>query len=122
FIDKLIKHIENDNLNLLQKLRERMERVNVKLPSVEVRYKNLNVEAECEVVQGKPLPTLWNSFSSLFSDLVKTISCSSQETKLGILKDVSGIIKPARLTLLLGPPSCGKTTLLMALAGKLDQS
>jgi hypothetical protein len=39
----------------------------VKLPSVEVRYKNLNVEAECEVVQGKPLPTLWNSFSSLFS-------------------------------------------------------
>ncbi|PNX81393.1 pleiotropic drug resistance protein 3-like [Trifolium pratense] len=25
FIDKLIKHIENDNLNLLQKLRERME-------------------------------------------------------------------------------------------------
>ncbi|XP_050890245.1 cyclic nucleotide-gated ion channel 17 [Lathyrus oleraceus] len=97
-------------------------RVNVKLPSVEVRYKNLNVEAECEVVQGKPLPTLWNSFSSLFSDLVKTISCSSQETKLGILKDVSGIIKPARLTLLLGPPSCGKTTLLMALAGKLDQS
>ncbi|KAI5418691.1 ABC transporter G family member 37 [Lathyrus oleraceus] len=122
FIDKLIKHIENDNLNLLQKLRERMERVNVKLPSVEVRYKNLNVEAECEVVQGKPLPTLWNSFFSLFSDLVKTISCSSQETKLGILKDVSGIIKPARLTLLLGPPSCGKTTLLMALAGKLDQS
>lgn len=39
----------------------------MKLPSVEVRYKNLNVEAECEVVQGKPLPTLWNSFSSLFS-------------------------------------------------------
>jgi len=27
-----------------------------------------------------------------------------------------------RLTLLLGPPSCGKTTLLMALAGKLEQS
>ncbi|XP_004508092.1 pleiotropic drug resistance protein 3-like isoform X2 [Cicer arietinum] len=122
FIDKLIKHIENDNLNLLQKLRERMERVDVKLPSVEVRYKNLNVEAECEVVQGKPLPTLWNSFSSLFSDLVKTISCNSQEAKLGILNDVSGIIKPSRLTLLLGPPGCGKTTLLMALAGKLEQS
>lgn len=26
FIDKLIKHIENDNLQLLQKLRERMDR------------------------------------------------------------------------------------------------
>lgn len=67
FIDRLIKHIENDNLQLLQKLRERMDRVNVKLPTVEVKYKNLHVEAECEVVQGKPLPTLWNSFSSLLS-------------------------------------------------------
>ncbi|KAJ4821952.1 hypothetical protein Tsubulata_045868 [Turnera subulata] len=39
-----------------------------------------------------------------------------------ILKDVSGSIKPSRMTLLLGPPSCGKTTLLLALAGKLDSS
>ncbi|XP_027333871.1 pleiotropic drug resistance protein 3-like isoform X5 [Abrus precatorius] len=118
FIDRLIKHIENDNLQLLQKLRERMDRVNVKLPTVEVKYKNLNVGAECEVVQGKPLPTLWNSFSSLLS----TISCNSQGAEIGILNDVSGIIKPSRLTLVLGPPGCGKTTLLMALAGKLEQS
>jgi ABC-type multidrug transport system ATPase subunit len=37
-----------------------------------------------------------------------------------ILKDVSGIVKPCRMTLLLGPPSSGKTTLLLALSGKLD--
>ncbi|XP_027333867.1 pleiotropic drug resistance protein 3-like isoform X1 [Abrus precatorius] len=122
FIDRLIKHIENDNLQLLQKLRERMDRVNVKLPTVEVKYKNLNVGAECEVVQGKPLPTLWNSFSSLLSGFMKTISCNSQGAEIGILNDVSGIIKPSRLTLVLGPPGCGKTTLLMALAGKLEQS
>ncbi|KAK7264776.1 hypothetical protein RJT34_32386 [Clitoria ternatea] len=122
FIDKLIKHIENDNLQLLQKLRERMDRVNVKLPTVEVKYKNLNVGAECEVVQGKALPTLWNSFSSLFSGFMNTISCNSQGAEISILNDVSGIIKPSRLTLLLGPPGCGKTTLLMALAGKLEQS
>ncbi|KAL2338895.1 hypothetical protein Fmac_013341 [Flemingia macrophylla] len=122
FIDRLIKHIENDNLQLLQKLRERMERVNVKLPTVEVKYKNLHVAAECEVVQGKPLPTLWNSFSSSLSGFMKTISCNSQGTEISILNDVSGIIKPSRLTLLLGPPGCGKTTLLMALAGKLEQS
>ncbi|KAL1334319.1 hypothetical protein HN51_063249 [Arachis hypogaea] len=122
FIDRLIKHIENDNLQLLQKLRERMERVNVKLPSVEVKYTNLSVEAECEVVQGKPLPTLWNSLSSQLSGFVKTISCTTQGANISILNDVSGIIKPSRLTLLLGPPGCGKTTLLMALAGKLEQS
>jgi len=27
-----------------------------------------------------------------------------------------------RMTLLLGPPGCGKTTLLLALAGKIGQS
>ncbi|KAK9991985.1 hypothetical protein SO802_026970 [Lithocarpus litseifolius] len=122
FIEKLIKHIENDNLRLLQKLRDRIDRVNVKLPTVEVRYKNLFVDAKCEVVQGKPLPTLWNSIMSPLSVFTKAIQCNSQEAKINILKDVSGIIKPSRLTLLLGPPGCGKTTLLLALAGKLDQS
>ncbi|KAK3190018.1 hypothetical protein Dsin_029579 [Dipteronia sinensis] len=61
FIEKLIKHIENDNLKLLQKLKERIDRV---------------------------------------------IKSKSEETKISILKDVSGIIKPSRLTLLLGPPGC----------------
>lgn len=42
-------------------------RVGVKLPTVEVRYKNLCVEAECLVVAGKPLPTLWNTAKSIFS-------------------------------------------------------
>ncbi|KAG2721210.1 hypothetical protein I3843_02G058000 [Carya illinoinensis] len=122
FIQKLIKHIENDNLRLLQKLRDRIDRVNVKLPTVEVRYKNLSVEVKCEVVQGKPLPTLWNSLMSQLSVFKKVIRCNSQEANISILKDVSGIIKPSRLTLLLGPPGSGKTTLLLALAGKLDQS
>jgi len=39
-----------------------------------------------------------------------------------ILKDVSGIVKLGRMTLLLGPPSSGKTTLLLALTGKLDKT
>ncbi|KAI4344717.1 hypothetical protein L6164_011911 [Bauhinia variegata] len=120
-IDKLIKHNEIDNLQLLKKLRERIDRVNVKLPTVEVRYKNLHVEAECEVVQGKPLPTLWNSLVSFFSGFKKVIWCNPQEAKISILKDVSGVIKPSRLTLLLGPPGSGKTTLLLALAGKLEE-
>ncbi|KAF3943211.1 hypothetical protein CMV_030208 [Castanea mollissima] len=46
----------------------------------------------------------------------------TKRTKLTILKDASGIIKPSRMALLLGPPSSGKTTLLLALAGKLDPS
>ncbi|TXG71483.1 hypothetical protein EZV62_000062 [Acer yangbiense] len=121
FIEKLIKHIEKDNLQLLQKIRKRIDKVGVQLPSVEVRYKNLSVEAECEVVHGKPLPTLWNATKSMFSGFTSLLG-SKQEAKLRIIKDVSGVIKPGRMTLLLGPPGCGKTTFLSALSGKLSHS
>ena len=42
--------------------------------------------------------------------------------QLVILNHISGVLKPGRLTLLLGPPSSGKSTLLKALANKLDDS
>ncbi|XP_062114590.1 uncharacterized protein LOC133825697 [Humulus lupulus] len=45
----------------------------------------------------------------------------SKKTKIQILKDVSRRVKPSRMTLLLGPPGARKMTLLLALAGKLDQ-
>ncbi|TYG75927.1 hypothetical protein ES288_D03G072100v1 [Gossypium darwinii] len=121
FIEKLIKQIEHDNLGLLKKLRHRIDKVGVKLPTVEVRYKNLHVEAQCELVRGKPLPTLWNTTKSLLSGLAN-LPGSKQEAKISILNDVSGIIKPGRMTLLLGPPGCGKSTLLLALSGKLSHS
>nr|XP_043619509.1 pleiotropic drug resistance protein 3-like isoform X2 [Erigeron canadensis] len=122
FIEKLIKHIENDNLQLLQKLRKRTDKVGVKLPSVEVRYNNLRVEAECEVVHGKPLPTLWKSLQSFLLGIVMVPGLKSKRAKITIINDVTGVIKPGRMTLLLGPPGCGKTTLLKALSGNLSKS
>nr|GMD03525.1 pleiotropic drug resistance protein 3 [Ipomoea batatas] len=123
FIEKLIKHVEHDNLRLLKKIRKRIDRAGVKLPSVEVRYANLHVEAECEVVHGKPLPTLWNSFKSLIMVFARWIPClESEVAKIQIVNDVSGVIKPGRMTLLLGPPGCGKTSLLKALSANLDNS
>ncbi|KAI6684518.1 hypothetical protein NL676_030431 [Syzygium grande] len=45
-----------------------------------------------------------------------------RKAKISIIKDVSGIIKPGRMTLLLGPPGCGKTSFLKALSGTLSKS
>ncbi|KAK5783684.1 hypothetical protein PVK06_038197 [Gossypium arboreum] len=167
FIEKLITKIEDDNLRLLKKLKERIDRqesiclsfcfeavvtihgmmpcasillsitakrqeefrirtfvlrVGLEFPTLEVRFQNLSVEADCEVVQGKPIPTLWNTITSVFSALTTVRRCKSQSYKIKVLKDISGIIKPSRMTLLLGPPGCGKTTLLQALSGKLNPS
>lgn len=36
----------------------------------------------------------------------------SKKRQITILKDVNGMIKPCRMTLLLGPPSSGKTTVV----------
>uniref|UniRef100_A0A0E0MBE3 ABC transporter domain-containing protein n=1 Tax=Oryza punctata TaxID=4537 RepID=A0A0E0MBE3_ORYPU len=99
-VERLVADIQRDNLRLLRKQRRRMERVGVRQPTVEVRWRNVCVEADCQVVSGKPLPTLLNTVLSLQQVLT---------TALG-------------LTLLLGPPGCGKTTLLLALAGKLNKN
>ncbi|KAL0348159.1 UNVERIFIED_CONTAM: Pleiotropic drug resistance protein 3 [Sesamum angustifolium] len=122
FIERLIRHIEHDNLKLLHKMRRRIDKVGVKLPTIEVRYANLRVEAECQVVDGKPLPTLWNTLKSILSTVTRLPGLPSQDAHIHIIKDVSGVVRPGRITLLLGPPGCGKTTLLKALSGNLDKA
>eukprot|EP01034_Spumella_vulgaris_P038653 gene38653-47739_t len=39
--------------------------------------------------------------------------------RVDILSDLTGRILPKRMTLVVGPPGCGKTTFLKALAGQL---
>uniref|UniRef100_M8CQH4 Pleiotropic drug resistance protein 3 n=1 Tax=Aegilops tauschii TaxID=37682 RepID=M8CQH4_AEGTA len=121
-VHTLIADIHEDNLRLLRHQRRRMDRVGVRQPTVEVRWRNLRVDAECQVVDGKPLPTLLNSVVSTFSLLTTMLGFNRHQERIHILKDVTGILKPSRMTLLLGPPGCGKTTLLLALAGKLNKN
>ncbi|XP_022843334.1 ABC transporter G family member 35-like [Olea europaea var. sylvestris] len=120
FIDRLFKVAEEDNEKFLRKFRNRIDRVGITLPTVEVRYEHLTVEADC-FVGDRALPTLPNAARNIVETALTCFGIRlAEKTKLTILKDASGIIKPSRMTLLLGPPSSGKTTLLLALAGKLD--
>ncbi|KAK9026870.1 hypothetical protein V6N11_066729 [Hibiscus sabdariffa] len=115
FIKSADKHEE-----FLKKLKERMDRVSLNLPTIEVRYENINVQGEA-YVGSRALPTISNSIFNVIEGVGHRLHIlSTHKKKFLILRDVSGIIKPGRLTLLLGPPGSGKTTLLQALTGKLD--
>ena len=45
---------------------------------------------------------------------------TEHRSQLQVLDNVSGVLRPGRMTLLLGPPASGKSTLLQALAGALQ--
>ncbi|XP_022997377.1 pleiotropic drug resistance protein 1-like [Cucurbita maxima] len=120
-LERLVKIAEEDNEKFLLKLRDRIERVGLEIPTIEVRFEHLNVEAEVYVGR-RALPTMFNFSLNIFEGLLNYLHIlPSRKKPLSILHDVSGIIKPKRMTLLLGPPSSGKTTLLLALAGKLGK-
>uniref|UniRef100_A0A9I9D4R9 ABC transporter domain-containing protein n=1 Tax=Cucumis melo TaxID=3656 RepID=A0A9I9D4R9_CUCME len=122
FIDRIFKVAEEDNEKFLRKQKNRIDRVGIRLPTVEVRFEHLTIEADCHV-GNRALPTLPNVARNMVESAISLLGVKlAKQTKLTILKDASGIVKPSRMTLLLGPPSSGKTTLLLALAGKLDPS
>ncbi|XP_022634879.1 pleiotropic drug resistance protein 1-like [Vigna radiata var. radiata] len=119
-LERLVRTAQEDNEKFLLKLRERIDRVGIELPAIEVRFENLNVQAEARV-GNRALPTFTNFMVNIVEGLLNSLCIlRSSKQHIRILQDVSGIIKPGRMTLLLGPPSSGKTTLLLALAARLD--
>ncbi|XP_062117535.1 pleiotropic drug resistance protein 2-like [Humulus lupulus] len=120
--ENILKLVEKDNESFLRRLRDRTNRVGIEIPKIEVRYEDLSVEGDAHV-GSRALPTLLNATLNTIEGVLGLVHIApSKKRKLQILKDISGIIKPSRMTLLLGPPGAGKTTLLQAVAGKLDQN
>ncbi|XP_012066453.1 ABC transporter G family member 34 [Jatropha curcas] len=120
-MDSILKDVQEDNEEFLKRLRERTDRVGIEIPKIEVRYENLSVEGYVHV-GSRALPTLINATLNSIEILLGLVRLApSKKRKIQILQNISGIFRPSRMTLLLGPPASGKTTFLLALAGKLDQ-
>ncbi|XP_020206411.1 pleiotropic drug resistance protein 2 isoform X1 [Cajanus cajan] len=121
-LDSILNTVENDNETFLLRMRERIDRVAIEIPKVEVRFEHLSVEGDA-FNGSRALPTLVNSTMNAIERILGLMNLfPSKKSVVKILQDASGIVRPKRLTLLLGPPRSGKTTLLQALAGKLDRN
>ncbi|XP_020588143.1 ABC transporter G family member 39-like [Phalaenopsis equestris] len=120
-MERLVRIADEDNEKFLKKLKNRLDRVGIENPTIEVRFENLEIHADA-YVGNRGVPNVLNFFTNRIEALLNTLHIlPSRKRPLTILHGISGFIKPNRMTLLLGPPSSGKTTLLLALAGKLSK-
>ncbi|KAH8520242.1 hypothetical protein H0E87_001633, partial [Populus deltoides] len=121
-VKKALATNAQDNYKLLSAIKERLDRVGIEVPKVEVRFENLNISAKVQT-GSRALPTLINVARDLGEGLLTKLGLfRATRFPLTILNDISGVVKPGRMTLLLGPPGSGKSTLLLALAGKLAKN
>ncbi|KAA6418150.1 MAG: ATP-binding cassette transporter [Trebouxia sp. A1-2] len=118
-VDNALATNEQSNEVLLQRYADRADKVGVDLPTAVVRFEGVNVSSQVSV-GSRSLPTLPNSVLNFCEDVLTTLRLKkSSKRKFDILKDLSGSIQPGRLTLMMGPPGGGKSTLLQLLAGML---
>ncbi|XP_028551888.1 ABC transporter G family member 44 isoform X1 [Dendrobium catenatum] len=119
-LERLVKVAEEDHERFLLKLKNRIDRVGIDFPTVEMRFEDLTIEAEA-YVGSRSLPSFFNAIMNNLEAIANYLHITpSKKRPFTILHNINGIIKPRRMTLLLGPPGSGKTSMLLALAGKLS--
>ncbi|KAG6578148.1 ATP-binding cassette (ABC) Superfamily [Phytophthora cinnamomi] len=92
------------------------------LPQMEVRYSNLSITVDVAVIGDvsakSELPTIYNVTKRNLAKLAP----NKRMEKKHILKNASGVFKPGTITLLLGQPGSGKSSLMRVLAGQFPKS
>ncbi|GFR41754.1 hypothetical protein Agub_g2509 [Astrephomene gubernaculifera] len=113
---RLLEHKDRDD-TFFTRLSKRLEEAGVSLPSVTVEYRQLRVQTEA-LVGAASVPTV-ASVPLTFVKQVLGLHQGRESKPLTILNGIQGRLVPGRLTLLLGPPSCGKSSFMRALTGRL---
>lgn len=106
-----------DNEVLARKIHARFDAVGLKQPSVQVRFDHLTLSNAIPEGSGDSLFTVATDFKYKALGAIATAArLKPPMTEVKALNDVSGVLQPGRITLLLGPPGCGKSLLMKALA------
>uniref|UniRef100_A0AAV1U9R6 ABC transporter domain-containing protein n=1 Tax=Peronospora matthiolae TaxID=2874970 RepID=A0AAV1U9R6_9STRA len=88
------------------------------LPQIEVRFKDVSITADI-MVKGETdvkveLPTLPNELITG----IRSLGATKHSVKKHILRNISGVFKPGTITLVLGQPGSGKSSLMKLLSGR----
>ncbi|KAE8966232.1 ABC transporter G family member 34, partial [Phytophthora rubi] len=93
------------------------------MPGLEVRFRNLELSAEVPQLKSGSLevPTLWTNAQHALGRLC--LSKAKRPTvEKKILRGVTGVFKPGRITLVLGQPGSGKSSLMKVLANRFHMA
>ncbi|KAK1939953.1 Pleiotropic drug resistance protein 3 [Phytophthora citrophthora] len=106
---------------LHEHIAEKIERaLGHEVPQMDVRFHNLSVSADIVVVDDSSskyeLPTIPNTMKKAF------VGPKKQIVRKEILKNISGVFQPGKITLLLGQPGSGKSSLMKILSGRFPMA
>ncbi|KAL8002439.1 putative AAA+ ATPase domain, ABC transporter, G1 [Plasmopara halstedii] len=90
------------------------------LPQMEVRFKDVSISADITVKDETNLMLELPTLASEFSKSIRALSANKHTVKKNILKKVSGVFKPGTITLVLGQPGSGKSSLMKLLSGRFS--
>ncbi|RLN81143.1 hypothetical protein BBO99_00003954, partial [Phytophthora kernoviae] len=90
------------------------------LPQVEVRFENVCISADIVMKDTTQTQIEIPTIANVIKMGVLQISSKKHVVKKQILRDVSGVFKPKTMTLILGQPGSGKSTLMKLLSGRFS--
>lgn len=109
-MDVFIGVIESTDTAAIRKVIEHVANY-ISLHKTRIRYSDLSLWTTVSEVG---IETVWTTFKSLF--------CPARKQRFDILKDLSGTFADGKLTLILGPPSSGKSAFMRLISGRLSPS
>lgn len=88
-IDRLLKIVAEDNERFLLKLRNMIDKVGIDMPKIEVRFENLNVDADVHV-GSRSLPSIPNFYLNMLEAFLGYLKIfPNKKRPLSILHNVS---------------------------------
>ncbi|KAE9169968.1 hypothetical protein PF005_g27748, partial [Phytophthora fragariae] len=88
------------------------------LPQMEVRFKDVSISADIVVKDETDLKTELPTLANELMKSVREMRSSKHVVKKQVLQNVSGVFKPGTITLVLGQPGSGKSSLMKLLSGR----